>query len=247
MAYLLMILPIAFQVILVIHVFRTGRDRFWIYIIIFLPMAGGIAYLILEILIPFFRGSGARRAVGNMQKVIDPGRTLRALEDEARFAPTTANNMRLAEAYLDADRPAEAADILRSCLVGPFKNDETIIVLLAKAENAKGNHAEAIALFEQLESKGVKLIDDSFLVWADSCEQAQRHEEAEKIYLKAVDSSPGLEARYRYAEFLKHLGRESEMNQEIKRMIEVFERLPSYMRRSEKCWVQTAQKNLLNG
>jgi len=104
MAYLLMILPVAFQVILVIHVFRTGRDRFWIYIIIFLPMAGGIAYLILEILIPFFRGSGARRVVGNVQNVIDPGRTLRTLEDEAKFAPTTANHMRLAEAYLGADR-----------------------------------------------------------------------------------------------------------------------------------------------
>ena len=43
-------IPITPAVILIVHVFRTGRERFWVSIMVFIPLAGSIGYLIVEIL-----------------------------------------------------------------------------------------------------------------------------------------------------------------------------------------------------
>ena len=41
---------LTFQIALVVHVLRTGRAIYWIYLIMFLPVIGSIAYFIVELL-----------------------------------------------------------------------------------------------------------------------------------------------------------------------------------------------------
>lgn len=50
------------QIALVVHAVRTGRDRMWIWILIFAPVVGSIAYLIVE-LIPEMLGARTVRAL----------------------------------------------------------------------------------------------------------------------------------------------------------------------------------------
>ena len=44
----LFILSILIQVALVIHIVKTGRSTTWIWIVVMLPVAGSIAYFVLE-------------------------------------------------------------------------------------------------------------------------------------------------------------------------------------------------------
>ena len=44
------------QIALIIHVLKTGASRFWILILIFMPLIGGLAYFVIELL-PQLSGS----------------------------------------------------------------------------------------------------------------------------------------------------------------------------------------------
>jgi hypothetical protein len=43
-------MPLALQLLLIIHVIKTGRNTLWIFLLIFVPLVGGLAYLIVEVL-----------------------------------------------------------------------------------------------------------------------------------------------------------------------------------------------------
>src|ERR1700722_6550896 len=57
-----LILSLAVQAALIVHVIKTGRNFLWIWAIALLPPAGPIAYIVGEILPEFFGGRTARRA-----------------------------------------------------------------------------------------------------------------------------------------------------------------------------------------
>jgi hypothetical protein len=111
-------IPILLEVLLVIHVIKTGRNTLWIWLIIFLPMAGGIAYAIVE-LIPELMRSRTLQATGrSMKRALDPEAQLRRLQDEAQVTQNVASSQRYAEELLRHDRFQEAAGIYRKILTG---------------------------------------------------------------------------------------------------------------------------------
>ena len=73
MAYwLYLALPIILEVLLVIHVIKTGRNTLWIWLIIFLPMAGGIAYFIVELLPEILRSRTLQATRRSVKLALDP-------------------------------------------------------------------------------------------------------------------------------------------------------------------------------
>ena len=59
---LIIILSIAVQAGLIAHVIKTGRSMIWVLALAFLPLAGPLAYVVVEILPEVFGGRTARRA-----------------------------------------------------------------------------------------------------------------------------------------------------------------------------------------
>src|SRR5262245_10843816 len=57
------IVSILLPVIAIVHLVRTGRDMRWIMLIVFLPVAGPLAYLIIEVLPSFRNSPNARKAM----------------------------------------------------------------------------------------------------------------------------------------------------------------------------------------
>src|SRR5215472_5345026 len=91
------ILLLCLQIACAIHAGRTGRPFFWIYLIIFVPMMGMLAYLAVE-LVPEWMGSRtARRAASGFGRALDPGRSVRQAERQVAMTPTTENKAMLAE------------------------------------------------------------------------------------------------------------------------------------------------------
>ena len=56
------LISIVIQVLLIIHCIRTGRNSLWIWAIALLPLAGPIAYVLIELLPSLFGSRGTRRA-----------------------------------------------------------------------------------------------------------------------------------------------------------------------------------------
>src|SRR6204780_687543 len=78
------IISLVIQVVLIIHCIRSGRNTLWIWAIALLPLAGPVAYVLVEVLPALFRSRGTRLAVRGMRKALDPEQDLRRFELEAR-------------------------------------------------------------------------------------------------------------------------------------------------------------------
>ena len=96
------------QLLLIVHVLRTGRQYYWIIILLIAPGIGAIAYLLVEIL-PDLQGSfAARRAMRNVKRTLNPGADLRQRQLEHRLSGSVDAARHLAAELMEAGRYEEA-------------------------------------------------------------------------------------------------------------------------------------------
>jgi hypothetical protein len=72
----LLLVPIVVEVLLIIHVIKTGRNFLWVWVLLLLPGAGSIAYIAVELVPELFRSRTARRTARGMKRALDPGAAL---------------------------------------------------------------------------------------------------------------------------------------------------------------------------
>jgi len=138
-----MVLPIILQVLLVIHVLKTGQERFWIFLLIFLPMVGVLAYFFM-VLLPYLRHSDEVAATGRaLKKALDPGAELRSLEAAYEESDTFENTKKLADAYKALGREEEAHSLYTSCLQGLYSEDEEVLCSLGQIALGRKDQEEA--------------------------------------------------------------------------------------------------------
>jgi len=117
------------QLALIIHVLKTGRSYFWIMFLVFVPLLGGLAYLVIELL-PQFTGSIAgQRAVRSVKQTLNPGADLRQHEAAWNQSPNVDNGRRYAEALVDSGDIDKAEDIIGQALRGLFATEPTLLLL----------------------------------------------------------------------------------------------------------------------
>ena len=112
MPYGLIIL--ALQVICVIHAAKTGRFWPWGYVVIFLPLFGALAYVLIELLPEWFGGVQGQKARKSVVGTLDPGRRYRQLTDQLDVTDTIANRAALAEECLKLGKYDEAFQIFNT-------------------------------------------------------------------------------------------------------------------------------------
>jgi len=236
------ILSILVDVLLVIHVWKTGRDRFWIYVLVFLPVAGWIAYAIIEIIPELRRNSAPHltRVKAELEKTIVPDRALGLLESLAKETPTFQNLRALADEYFRLERFRDAADTYALCLRGMFADDVETQVLHAQALSAAGAAQEARTLWETLRDKGMVNTPAREISYANCLNDLGLKEEAEAVYRNA-SASGHLSARYAYARFLADEMRRSEAFNEAMMIQTAFLQLPMHAKRENQKWATLAQ------
>eukprot|EP01037_Dinobryon_pediforme_P043500 gene43500-54588_t len=69
------------------HVVRTGRDNYWLYIILLFQPLGSVIYLATNVLPDLWAGHGLRLGRAAM-KAIDPGRAYREAAAAGEEPPT---------------------------------------------------------------------------------------------------------------------------------------------------------------
>ena len=204
---LYLILSVVISAILIIHVIKTGRSQIWIMVLAFLPLAGAIAYIAVELLPDLFRSRTARRTARGFKKAIDPGADLRRFENEARIGANVASRQRYAEELTRHGKYDEAIAQYRSALTGLYEHDPNLMLGIARAQFGKGDPAAARATLDDL----IRLNPDfkspeGHLLYARALEDEGNTDKALDEYKVLAPAYPGAEAAVRYAQLLQVKG-----------------------------------------
>src|SRR5688572_23074634 len=108
-------LATAVSILFVLHAVRTGRPRWWIFVILAAPVLGPLCYVLFEI-IPGTPGvHRAQRSVDaalkHISRTLAPDAALAARIVEVERCGSVQNKLALAKECLESGRPQEAAQI----------------------------------------------------------------------------------------------------------------------------------------
>jgi hypothetical protein len=231
--------------LLIVHVIRTGRNSLWIWAIALLPLAGPIAYLLVEVLPGLRHSRGARRAATAMRNTLDPDRDLRQYANEVRISGNVDSRRRLAEELSSKGQFREAIETYRSALTGLYEHDPQLLLGLAGAQFANADCAAARATLDRLIAENPDFKSpDGHLLYARALEGEGNLEKAASEYRVLSDYYPGAEAKVRYAQLLKRQGQNDAARQVLQELLDGAQLAPSHYRRVQREWLELARREL---
>ena len=239
----LYIISIVLPLIAIVHLLRTGRDMRWLFLIIFLPMIGAIAYFVIEILPSFTHSPNARRAMSRARRSIDPNRGLRegALEYERSQNIETA--ARLADELTKAGRYDDAIRVCEEARTGLFEDDPKILLALSKAQFAAARYTDAVATLDRLREKNPGLRSaEGHLIYARALEESGDTQRALEEYAALAGYYPGAEARVRQALLYKKIGERDKAAELFAAILKDARLAPKHFRRSQREWIELAER-----
>jgi hypothetical protein len=240
---LYLILSILIQVILIIHVIKTGRNQIWIWVLALLSIPGAIAYIVVELLPDVFRSRTAQRTARGLKKAMDPTADLRRYENEARVTGNVAAKQRYAEELTRQGRYDDAIAQYKQALTGLYEHDPNLMLGVARAQFGKGDAASARATLDEL----IRMNPDfkspeGHLLYARSLEEEGNIDKAIDEYRVLASSFPGAEAAVRYAQLLNSQGRSEEARKVARDLLEQARIAPAHYRKAQKSWLDAAQR-----
>ncbi|MGP8033286.1 MAG: tetratricopeptide repeat protein [Steroidobacteraceae bacterium] len=242
---LFLIVSILVQAGLIVHVIKTGRNQLWIWVLLFLPLAGGVAYVAVEILPELFRGRTARRTARGFKRAMDPGADLRRYEGEVRVAGNVASRQRYAEELIRHQRYDEAIQQYREALTGLYEHDPNLMLGLAQAQFAKGEASAARATLDELIRLNPTFRSaPGHLLYARALAAEGNVAKALEEYRVLAPSYPGAEAAVRYAQLLDAQGQREAARQVARELLEQASIAPGHYRRAQREWLEAAQRLL---
>ncbi len=235
----------AIQLALIIHVLKTGRSRYWIFILIFMPLIGGIAYLVIELLPEFSSSISGQRAARKVKMTLNPGAQVRQHQAAWEQSPNTDNARRYAEALLDAGKAEEAEGIVNQALKGIFVNEPTLLLTRARIQFTQSRPGETVKSLEALREHNPDFRSaDGDLLYAQALEADGQINKALAEYSAVAKHFPGLEARYRLALCLKAAGKQQESIDEMESIMKDAKLAPAHFRKSQKPWLDATRREL---
>ena len=234
--YIILIL----QAICAIHCIRKGTQNKWIWLIVFLPLVGSIAYIFTEIF--------TRREMEQVQfgagAIFNPSGKIKKLQDNLRFRDTFDNGIALADAYLAAGQFDSAIELYEKSLEGTF------------AEHGHGNMQLIIAYFEKKRYDDLITIAKKIyrlpqftrsrphMLYAIALGYTNQNDEAEKEFSLMKGKFSNYECRYYYGRFLKRANRINEAKQLFNEILNESSHLSSNEKRINREWFAKAKEEV---
>jgi len=241
-------MPIAFLLIvldvtLVVHAANTGRLRPWAFIILLVPVVGALAYIVAA-LIPDLVGSpDGQRMRNRIANKLHPEKLYCQLADQVAIADTVANRSALAAECLALGKFNEAEWHYDNILARPMGDEPIYAFGKAKAQFGCDRFQETVATLDDLRMRWPDFQSaDAHLLYARATEQAGRTDEALEEYRALSEYYPGLEAKVRYAQLLRQVGRGVEARALMEGLLTQMRRSPKYVRRVQAEWISVAEK-----
>ena len=188
----LIVLSVLLQIACCVHVVRSGRPHYWIYIVIIGSFLGVAVYFFAEVLPNLHRDPVARRVAQNVRQKVDPEHGKRRAARQLDIADTLENRRRLAEQSMGSGDYQQALELYRNSLSGMYKTDPTLMLGLAQAQFALELPVEARATLEALiAANPTYRSSDGHLLYARAVEASGDLEKALEEYEAVVQGVPG--------------------------------------------------------
>lgn len=239
----LLVLSILLQIGCIVHVVRTGRPTFWIFLLIAGSYIAIAAYLLAEVLPDMRNSRTANRAIRNAQDRIDPERRKRQASRQLDVADTVENRRRLAEESLASGDYQQAAELYRSGLKGLYQTDPDLMLGLAKAQFALSQPDEAKRTLDALIAANPKFrSSEGHLLYARSIEAMGDTAAAQHEYEALIQGFTGEEARVRYGLLLKRDGQVAKASEIFAEVLKRARLAPKYYQREQREWIEIAKR-----
>ncbi len=238
-------LSLIFQIAFAIHVIKTGREIYWIYIIMLIPGIGIGIYFLTQVLPDLGQSRTAHSAKNSLLKAIDPQRELRKRKQQLEIANTLENKLNLADECFEAKMLDDSIELYLACLTGIGEGDPTIMVKLAHAYFANHQFTETIKLLDDVIASNPNFKStDGHLLYARSLEGLEKFDEALNEYEIVAQNYPGEEGRIRYGLLLLHQNHTEKAQQIFKESITRSRLAPKFYQKKEKHWTKIAKSYL---
>jgi len=213
------ILDIAIAIYFGVHAMRTGRNMYWLMILLVFPFLGSVVYFFAEYLPELRHSTVARKSARVVTSLVDPRRELREAELAFDRTPTVDNRSRLAEALLARGEIDAAIEHFQACASGPYAKDAKFLRGLARAQIAGARHAAAAATLERLFADQPQEASGEAALWhaqalaeVDEARALAAFDHASRVH----DTTETLAA---YGLYLARLGRDAEARAMLERVL----------------------------
>jgi hypothetical protein len=241
-------LSLIVSIALAVHDVRTGRELFWLWIILIFQPIGGLVYFLAIVLPELTRGAGAQRLGATARAALDPMREYREAKAACADTPTVRNQSRLATAAAELGRHDEAERLYAEAAHGIHAEDPALLLGRAQSLLELGRPGDALKVIELI--PGGETVDPlappAQLALARAYEGLGRAE-ADAAYALAVQRMPGFEGLGRYAAFMARAGRTAEARQMLAEMDKRLTKLAPQFRKEGRHWRDLAAKALAGG
>lgn len=231
---------IILQAVCVIHCIRSRNQQNWIWLIVFLPVIGSVAYLFTEVL--------TRRTIRQVQsgvgEVIRPSGSVKKLEENLRFSDTFNNRIALADAYLQSGQTRRAINLYEESLQGAFAENELGISRLIVAYYQEKRYEEVIRLAPRISRLPQFARSKAHILYAASLGHSGQPEKAEAEFQQMNGRFGNFEARYYYALMLRSYHRSEDGRRILEQIVEEIPQLSPVERRSNREWLRLAKDTL---
>lgn len=234
--YLVLIL----QGICVFHSIRRGTQSKWIWMIVFLPFIGCLAYLFTEII----QKQHFNTVQSGMSTLVNPHGRIKELEDRFRFSATFANRTALADAYFAKGQYDRAIELYEPALTGIFDENEAVIKSLMQAYYKVERFEDIVRLAPKVSNSLDFAKNPANLCYALALEQVGEFESAEKEFKRMNLRFSNYDARCSYGAFLVRIGRSDDAFQVYQNIIIEAQQLRGRERNSMKPWAAKAQQEM---
>ena len=236
------LLPILFQVALVIHIVKTGRNTLWIWLVIFVPLVGGLAYFAVEILPELMGSRSAKRAASGLRKTVDPHRDLRQASQQLAVNDSVDSRRRVADQLFERGRFQEAMDHYRAAMTGIYSHEPLLMLGVARSQFALNQFAESRQTLDELIANNPDFKSaEGHLLYARALESEGNVEKALSEYQALSKYYSGAEAMYRHAILLKRQGQTDRGNALLKELLANSELAGAVIRKEQREWLEAAR------
>jgi hypothetical protein len=239
------ILSILFELALVVHIVKTGRNTLWIWVVVLVPVVGPLAYVVVEILPELLGTRAAKRAASGLRKTVDPHRDLRQASQRLAVNDSVDSRRRVADELFDRGRYDDAMEHYRASMNGIYRYEPLLMLGLAKAQFAKRQVTEARQTLDDLIANNPDFKSpEGHLLYARALEAEGNVDKALSEYQTLTKYHSGAEAMYRYANLLKRQGQIERGNAMLKELLANAELAGAVFRREQHEWLEAAQREL---
>jgi hypothetical protein len=233
-------LIVAAQIACIIHVIRTGRPYWWIWIIFVVPVIGLAVYLYLEVR-PSLGKQWFQTLLWNLKS---SGQRIGVLETELAESTTVRNRLALADELHTAGQYDRECNVLAEGLRGAFKDDTTLQMRLAEAHLEADRVAEAEELLGKITPEKSPDSQLQYAILKARIASRRGAAEAETLFQQLVNKKRSEAPRYYYAEHLLKGSRPDEAIAILKDILLQYRRGTVVWRHQERKWYQAAKRLL---